>query len=148
MGKEERKSTRINHGKICPKEIETIVEQLGKLREIQRDAYISKLIERSDRQKLAFSSLTYLRKLIVHNSKFDDKTKNYYLNIIEQLTHQLQHTLSPMEVRFIFTEIADLKNRLTSRSRYFIRRFWSFLSEMRDSAVSLLRTIFSGKKSK
>lgn len=148
MGKEERKSNRINHGKICPKEIETIVEQLGKLREIERDAYISKLIERSDRQKLAYSSLTYLRKLIVHNSKFDDKTKNYYLNIMEQLSLQLHHTLSPMEVRFIFTEIADLKNRLTSRSCYFVLRFWSFLSDMRDSAVSLLRTIFSGKKTK
>lgn len=148
MGKEERKSTHINHGKYCPKEIESIVEQLGKLREIQREAYISKLIERSDRQKLASSSLTYLHKLVVHNSKYDDKTKNYYLNVIEQLTIQLHHTLSPMEVRFIFTEIADLRNKLKSRSRYFILRFWSSLGEMRESASSFIRTIFSGKKSK
>ncbi|WP_047983956.1 hypothetical protein [Ornithinibacillus californiensis] len=147
MGRKERQITGNQKG-LHENEVQVVVERLGKLKDVKRENYISSLILRSDREMLAASSMDYLRNLTESNPKILDEAKAYYLDSIDQISKQLHNNLSPMEIRFIFTQIADLRFNLNSMRRYWLLRLFSGMNVLGGILTGAIATLLIRKKNK
>ncbi|WP_047983611.1 hypothetical protein [Ornithinibacillus californiensis] len=96
------------------------IYQLGELRDLELENYISTLIKRTNAVKLAKQILQELETMNDQNAKISDKDKKRNAETINHLyTNLQQRSLTPMEKRFIYDEIADLIRDMDS-----IRRYW------------------------
>lgn len=103
-------------------EVEEAATQLGKLQELDLEAYISELMQRSDTVKFASHILEHLHHYIKTNDKLSDRAKEIHTSTITHLLKRLQkkNKLLPMEVRSIYIEIAELRRNTDSRFRFWL----------------------------
>jgi hypothetical protein len=96
------------------------IYQLGELRDLDLENYISTLIKRTNAVKLANQILQGLETMNDQSAKISDKDKKRNAETINHLyTNLQQKSLTPMEKRFIYDEIAELIRDMES-----IRRYW------------------------
>ncbi|MFS0673978.1 hypothetical protein [Ornithinibacillus sp. 179-J 7C1 HS] len=101
-------------------EISQAVNELGELRELALENYISTLIRRTDAIKLANEILTFLEEMNIQSTKITDKDKKKHASKIDELKNSLKRKdLTPMEKRFLYEEISEIIQDMES-----IRRFW------------------------
>lgn len=104
-------------------EISQAVQQLGDLRELDLENYISKLIKRSDSKKIACEIIRCLEMMNDQGMKTTEKDKKRNATKIDELRESLQKkSLTPMEKRFIYEEIADLIREMESIRRYWLQK--------------------------
>ncbi|WP_047982613.1 hypothetical protein [Ornithinibacillus contaminans] len=126
--------------------IET-AKQLGKLQDLERESYISELMQRSDTIKFATQILDHLSQYINTNEKLSDKAKELHTDTIEHLMKRLQkkNKLSPMEIRSIYIEIAELRRNIDSRFRFWLLQLKNKLTPPK-STLKVSESGYSRKK--
>lgn len=104
-------------------ELHKVIQQLGDLRDLQLEKYISEVINRPNAILLANQILEYLADMNEENSRISERMEEKNAQKIMQLTNELiKSNLSPMEKRFIFIEIAHLIRDMKSLSRYWLQK--------------------------
>ncbi|MEN2767373.1 hypothetical protein [Ornithinibacillus xuwenensis] len=99
------------------------LNQLGKYKDLKREEHISELIKRPDTVKFAEDILVQLSSVIKRSNKLTENAKEVQLDSITSLSNQLCKDLSPMEMRYIYTEIATIRRTADSMGKYRLMRF-------------------------
>ena len=100
-----------------------VIHQLGGLRDLELEKYISNLIRRTDSVSFANKILLYLEMMNEKSPKIVDKDKQKNSVKINQLYENLRPKyVTPMEKRYIYEEIAELINDMESISRYWFQK--------------------------
>lgn len=104
-------------------EVIEAIEQLGDLRDLALENYISSVIKRTDAIKRAIDILEFLETVNSESTKILDNDKKKYQIKINQLAASLKPKhLTPMERRYIYEEIANLIRDMESIRRYWIQK--------------------------
>lgn len=128
-------------------EIVEVVHQLGELRDLELENYISLLIKRSDSIRFAGQILSYLNMINELSTKISEKGKKSNCDKISQLKENLkQKNLSPMERRFIYEEIAELIQDMESFSQYWLQKSAKGLKYIGAAGAVVTAALFLRKK--
>lgn len=104
-------------------EVIEAIEQLGDLRDLELENYISSIIKGTDAIKRANEILQFLESVKNESTKISDNDKKKYQIKINQLSASLKPKhLTPMERRYIYEEIANLIRDMESISRYWLQK--------------------------
>lgn len=104
-------------------EVIEAIEQLGDLRDLELENYISSIIKGTDAIKRANEILQFLESVNNESTKISDNDKKKYQIKINQLSASLKPKhLTPMERRYIYEEIANLIRDMESISRYWLQK--------------------------
>ncbi|WP_138918981.1 hypothetical protein [Ornithinibacillus scapharcae] len=119
-----RKRNRLDvHPEGFNEEIIEAIEQLGDLRDLELENFISSLIKRNDAIKRAIEILQFLETVNHESTRISDNDKKKYQIKINQLAANLKPKhLTPMERRYIYEEIADLIRDMESIRRYWLQK--------------------------
>jgi flagellin-specific chaperone FliS len=130
-------------------EIFEVVHQLGELRDLELEHYISDLIRRSDAVKFAKEILRYLEMINEVSTKLSEKDKTRNDATIKSLYESLHsRSLTPMERRFVYEEIADLIRDMESIRSYWKLKTLTGLKFMGAGSAVLAAGLFLRKKKK
>lgn len=130
-------------------EIFEVVHQLGELRDLELENYISDLIRRSDAVRFAREILRYLEMINEISTKLSDKDKVRNCTSIKSLSEGLKsRNLTPMERRYIYEEISDLIRDMESIRSYWKQKTITGLKYMGAGSAVIAAGLFLRKKKK
>ncbi|MEN2769044.1 hypothetical protein [Ornithinibacillus xuwenensis] len=128
-------------------EIVEVVHQLGELRDLELEDYISILIKRSDSIKLAGQILHYLDAINEISTKLSEKDKQLNRVAISELQESLRNkSLTPMEKRFLYEEVADLIRSMESIRSYWKQKSLLGLKYIGAASAVAAATVFFRKR--
>jgi hypothetical protein len=104
-------------------EVVEVIHELGELRDLELEKCISNLIKQTDSVSFAKKILQHLETMNEESPKIVEKDKQKNCIKINQLYENLRtKSLSPMEKRFIYEEIAELISDMESIGRYWFQK--------------------------
>ncbi len=131
---------------IDPEMIE-VIHQLGELRDLALENYISELIKRSDSVKFATRILHYLDMINEQSTRLSDKSKKANAEMIAELLENLQKKyLSPMERRFIYAEISDITRSMDSLRQLWLQKSLKGLKYVGAAGAVVAAALFFQKR--
>jgi recombinational DNA repair ATPase RecF len=124
------------------------IHQLGELKDLELERCISNLIKRTDSILFAKTILQYLEMINKESQKIVEKDRLKNSNKINLLHESLkQKSLTPMERRFVYEEMADLIKDMESTRRYWLQKsLTSFKYVGAAGAVFAAAFLFRKKK--